>query len=958
MPTSRGRALTNIACAEDARERGGTEIGQVVHSPPKTLDPAMHIWPLPLLLVSTLGVLGNAEQCGGNLSAVKPGYVTSVKYPEDYPPHLKCEWLITAPLSDMRLVINFNPHFDVEGTGECRYDFVAIYDGPNQSSDLLGRFCGKIAPTSLISSGANIFIQFRSDYASQGAGFLLRYEIYETDECSKTFTTPNGTIQSPDFPQPYPHNLDCNYIITAPPRAEIILRFVSFELESEVSPPESLQPTECRFDHLEIWDGLPKVGPLIGRFCGKNSPDEVRSMSGVLSLTFVTDQGIARDGFQAIYHIIPRRIIEAVQCTQPLGVESGSISDEQMSASSTYESLTWLPQQGRLHHPHNAWTPASDSIREWIQVDLGSLRLVSGLATQGAVSQATHKAYFVSSFRIDISSNGEDWLPIKEGRQAKVFQGNMNATSVAETRLQSPVLARAVRLRPQTWHEGIALRFEIYGCNIADYPCSDMLGLMSGQIPDEQITASSESMPDWITGAARLLNPISGWAPLVGQEWSKRPWLQVDLGREQMVRGIMLQGVREGPFGGPAFVKRFQLATSLDGHVWNFVTADNTDQPQVFDGNSNYDTPEMRKFEPVMVQFVKLYPLRRPPGGMGIRMELLGCDMLETEEPPTLKTYGERECSVSPEDCSNESSTEPGGPTISARNEGFDCNFGDDQNHTVCGWQTDLGTPLQWSLGQSHDGAAHAPTSVPERGSYTFIQGKEGTGIATARLLSPILETHARGYHCLSFWYFFRGSGSDSLHFSIRSSSQSDMDRSLWKMAADKVSHWKEGRVIIPQLQLPFQIVLEGVVGDDSTSFLAVDDIRIAPDVHLANCLKPLYAIPGMERLPADDVYGELTLPPDNIYLQEDMRHSTKHTGSWETLVLETREETSRDGTGHTAVTEIPPHLQRALDPVLLAVIVVCSVGVTLGIVCASVLLYRSCQPGHTIGTARSSSGI
>ena len=103
---------------------------------------------------------------------------------------------------------------------------------------------------------------------------------------------------------------------------------------------------------------------------------------------------------------------------------------------------------------------------------------------------------------------------------------------------------------------------------------------MSGQIPDEQITASSESLPDWITGAARLLNPVSGWAPLVGQEWSKRPWLQVDLGREQMLRGVVLQGVREGPFGGPAFVKRFQLATSLDGHAWNFVTAHNTDQPQ------------------------------------------------------------------------------------------------------------------------------------------------------------------------------------------------------------------------------------------------------------------------------------------------------------------------------------------------------------------------------------------
>ena len=36
----------------------------------------------------------------------------------------------------------------------------------------------------------------------------------------------------------------------------------------------------------------------------------------------------------------------------------------------------------------------------------------------------------------------------------------------------------------------------------------------------------------------------------------------------------------------------------------------------------------------------------------------------------------------------------------------------------------------------------------------------------------------------------------------------------------------------------------------------------------------------------ADDEYGELTLPPDYVYLQEDRRHSTKHTGNFKKIYL------------------------------------------------------------------------
>lgn len=63
-----------------------------------------------------------------------------------------------------------------------RYDFIEILDGAAENADTLGRHCSNIAPAAVISSGPSIQIKFVSDYAHQGAGFSLRYEIFKTGE--------------------------------------------------------------------------------------------------------------------------------------------------------------------------------------------------------------------------------------------------------------------------------------------------------------------------------------------------------------------------------------------------------------------------------------------------------------------------------------------------------------------------------------------------------------------------------------------------------------------------------------------------------------------------------------------------------------------------------------------------------------------------------------------------------
>ncbi|MGH0142425.1 UNVERIFIED_CONTAM: hypothetical protein FKN15_048974 [Acipenser sinensis] len=372
-----------------------------------------------LLCFLTPAVSGQEEtSCGGHLNAKDAGYITSPGYPHEYPPHQRCEWVITAPEPTQKIVLNFNPHFELEKL-DCRYDYIEIRDGENESADLLGKHCSNIAPPAIISSGPMLYIKFASDYAHQGAGFSLRYEIYKTgsDYCSRNFTSLNGVIESPEYPDKYPHNLDCIFIITVPPRMEVTLTFLTFDLEND---PLLSGEGDCKYDWLEVWDGLPQVGPLIGRYCGTKVPPEIQSSTGIVSLSFHTDMAVAKDGFSAQYIMTPKEATETFHCSSAFGMESGKITDEQISASSSFYDGRWSPRQGRLNNHDNGWTPAEDSNKEYIQVDLLFLKVLTGIATQGAISKETNKSYHITTFKLEVSTNGEDWMMYRHGKNHKV----------------------------------------------------------------------------------------------------------------------------------------------------------------------------------------------------------------------------------------------------------------------------------------------------------------------------------------------------------------------------------------------------------------------------------------------------------------------------------------------------------------------------------------------------------
>uniref|UniRef100_A0ACB8FZU0 NAP1- protein 2 n=1 Tax=Sphaerodactylus townsendi TaxID=933632 RepID=A0ACB8FZU0_9SAUR len=104
-------------------------------------------------------------------------------------------------------------------------------------------------------------------------------------------------------------------------------------------------------------------------------------------------------------------------------MESGRISNEQITASSTYSDGRWTPQQSRLNSDDNGWTPNMDNNREYLQVDLRFLTVLTAIATQGAISRETQNGYYVRSYKLEVSTNGEDWMMYRHGKNHKLHVG-------------------------------------------------------------------------------------------------------------------------------------------------------------------------------------------------------------------------------------------------------------------------------------------------------------------------------------------------------------------------------------------------------------------------------------------------------------------------------------------------------------------------------------------------------
>lgn len=173
----------------------------------------------------------------------------------------------------------------------------------------------------------------------------------------------------------------------------------------------------------------------------------------------------------------------ARSCNQAVGIESGKILDQAFTASSSYNK--WHgPHQARLNNVKSnkgegAWCSKNNTIGNYIQVDLGSVRELTRIGTQG---RNTTYFMYVSKYKLQYSTVGiaYDTFPKFVGSlEPKIFNANNDKNTIVYNdlkRIHQPIRARYVRIFPQAFYGKMCLRFELYECIGAQESCSDKNG--------------------------------------------------------------------------------------------------------------------------------------------------------------------------------------------------------------------------------------------------------------------------------------------------------------------------------------------------------------------------------------------------------------------------------------------------------------------------------------------------
>ncbi|XP_037633285.1 inactive carboxypeptidase-like protein X2 isoform X1 [Sebastes umbrosus] len=169
----------------------------------------------------------------------------------------------------------------------------------------------------------------------------------------------------------------------------------------------------------------------------------------------------------------PRVFKEPKKCP-PLGMESHKIEPDQLTASSMSQ-YYFAPQRARLNMQGSddeekmrggAWCANAEDRIHWFELDARRETEFTGVITQGRDS--LNESDYVMSYFLAFSNDSREWTTIHDGYADWLFFGNSDKDVPVMNQLAEPVLARYMRIIPQSWNGSLCMRLEVLGCPLPD----------------------------------------------------------------------------------------------------------------------------------------------------------------------------------------------------------------------------------------------------------------------------------------------------------------------------------------------------------------------------------------------------------------------------------------------------------------------------------------------------------
>ncbi|CAF4857321.1 unnamed protein product, partial [Rotaria sp. Silwood1] len=159
----------------------------------------------------------------------------------------------------------------------------------------------------------------------------------------------------------------------------------------------------------------------------------------------------------------------------------------------------------------------------------------------------------------------------------------------------------------------------------------------------------------------------------------------------------------------------------------------------------------------------------------------------------------------------------------------YDCDF---ECNCTCNWKHDDTTKFQWIVTKgstltSGTGPDSDHTTGSRLGFFIYIETSTPAKFNdTTRLISPDLIS-TNDEQCFRFYYHMYGS--DVYRLNVYARINGNLGKALWQKEGNQGNQWLFGRIslrgnIEQTIGQPYQLVIEGIVGNSFLGDISVDD--------------------------------------------------------------------------------------------------------------------------------------
>jgi len=280
--------------------------------------------------------------------------------------------------------------------------------------------------------------------------------------------------------------------------------------------------------------------------------------------------------------------------------------------------------EGTMLLPKKFWEPEIMNTDQWLDIVFNKPEPIYGVILQGGVSEDK----FVTSYKVLFSENGQTFSYVLDHeKQPRVFRGPIDKVQSVKQKFYQPIEAKIVRINPLTWHNGIAIKIEVLGCqdhtismttikttffdNVVKPLCEDSMGLDNGLMTIQQVSASSS--PQLIQYLP--LSTESAWRAALD---NPHQYVQFNFLEARNLTGVITKG------GDGAWTTAYKIFYSNDERHWNPVVDENGEE-RMFLGNFDAESQRTNFFErPLHAKFLRIQPVKWHDH-IALKVEVLGC---------------------------------------------------------------------------------------------------------------------------------------------------------------------------------------------------------------------------------------------------------------------------------------------------------------------------------------------